>query len=616
MADRSDIDEVRSRTDIVSLVERYVTLRRAAGKLKGLCPFHSEKTPSFVVSPEIGRWYCFGQCGEGGDVFKFIQKIENLSFPEALERLALQAGVTLTPRSPRPAPGQTGGSSAPEPGEKDRMYRVNALALRFYRDVLARSSVAREYLQERGLAHAVQEDFALGFAADEWDGLCRFLMQKGAPLPDAEKAGLIAIGERGPYDRLRGRLIFPIFDVQERPIAFGGRLIAEARPGQPKYWNSPETPVFSKSKTLYGLSRARKAIAAREQAIVVEGYTDVIACHQAGFENVVATLGTSLTEEHVQMLARLASVVLLAFDADSAGLKAAGRAAQIFEAQEVDVRVLDLPEGDDPDSLLKSGKRRVFEQAIETALPLTEYRIKRLIRKGPAETERDRVALFRKALPILATVPSILEREQYVKLLAPYHPHYGAGAAFAEEHIRQDIAGHMAGAGQSAAPYAARRAAPAVPAPPPGGGATSQAERHLLRALVSGDPALAAPVLEMLTADEFVSERARTLAAYLYAHYAQAGSLDAKEVLAALGEDPRADVLADLLMNSTGEPLTPATVAGEITHLKDWAKEQALSGLKARILEGTADGETLRRFAQLQSELRGTPKPAPAREGT
>ena len=281
-----------------------------------------------------------------------------------------------------------------EAGQKDRLRFINGLALRFYRDVLARSPVARDYLQERGLAHAAQESFQLGFAADDWDGLCRFLTRNGVSLADAEKAGLVTVGERGAFDKLRGRLVFPILDVHERPIAFGGRLIGEARPNQPKYWNSPETPLFSKGREMYGLWRARKAIAAREQAVVVEGYTDVIACHQAGFENVVATLGTSLTEEHVQTLARLASVVLLAFDADSAGLKAAGRAAQIFEAQEVDVRVLDLPEGEDPDSLLKAGKRRVFEQAMETALPLTEYRIKRLIRKGPAETERDRVALY------------------------------------------------------------------------------------------------------------------------------------------------------------------------------------------------------------------------------
>ena len=618
MADRSDIDEVRTRTDLVSVVERYVTLKRAGRQLKGLCPFHQEKTPSFVVSPEIGYWKCFGSCGEGGDVFKFVQKIENLSFPEALERLALSAGVTLTSRQPRAAGGGGETSVQSEAGSKDRLRYINGLALRFYRDLLARSPAARDYLQERGVAYAAQESFQLGFAADEWDGLCRFLTRNGVSLADAEKAGLVTVGERGAFDKLRGRLVFPILDVHERPIAFGGRLIGESKPNQPKYWNSPETPLFSKGKEMYGLWRARKAIAAKEQAVVVEGYTDVIACHQAGFENVVATLGTSLTEEHVQTLARLASVVLLAFDADSAGLKAASRAAQIFEAQEVDVRVLDLPEGEDPDSLLKAGRRLVFEQAMETALPLTEYRIKRLIRKGPAETERDRVALFRKALPILATVPSIVEREQYVKLLAPYHPHYATGAAFAEEHIRQDIAGHMAGlSGGSSGPtpYYPRRQSQPAPQPPRGGGATEQAERHLLRALVSDDPALAGLALMEITAAEFVTERARSLASYLYEYYIQNGTLDPKEVLARLGDDPRADILAELLMNSGEEPLTPEALAGEIEHLKGRAKETTLSGLKARILDGTADGETLRRFAQLQSELRGTPKSPLPHEG-
>ncbi len=624
MADRSDIDEVRTRIDLVSVVERYVTLKRAGGKLKGLCPFHQEKTPSFTVSPEIGRWYCFGSCGEGGDVFKFVQKIENLSFPEALERLALQANVTLTGRG-GPRDSSSGDHPRSEAGEKDRIYRINAVALRFYRDVLARSSVARDYLQERGLVHAVQEAFSLGFAADEWDGLCRHLTQKGVALADAEKAGLVTIGERGTFDKLRGRLIFPIFDVQERPIAFGGRLIAEARPGQPKYWNSPETPVFSKSRTLYGLWRARKAIAAREQAIVVEGYTDVIACHQAGFENVVATLGTSLTEEHVQTLARLASVVLLAFDADSAGLKAAARAAQIFEAQEVEVRVLDLPEGEDPDSLLRSGKRLVFEQAIENALPLTEYRIQRLIRKGPAETERDRVALFRKALPILKSVSTTPEREQYIKMLAPYHPFFRK-AAFAEQQIREDIAAQMAGQssqnGSAQASFSGgngsyetrRRPAP-VPVPPTGGSATEQAERHLLRAMVSADPALAGSALEAIMPSEFASEWARALALFMQERYQQGEPLEPKAVLAALGDDPRADTLVGLLMNSGEEPLLPESLAGEIAHLKDRAKEQALAGLKQRIAEGTADTETLRQFARLQSELRGTPKSPAGREG-
>ena len=619
MADRSDIDEVRTRIDLVSVIERYVTLKRTGGKLKGLCPFHQEKTPSFTVSPEIGRWYCFGSCAEGGDVFKFVQKIENLSFPEALERLALQANVTLMGRGRSDtARGENGGFRS-EAGEKDRIYKINALALRFYREVLGRSPVARDYLQERGLVHAAQENFSLGFAADEWDGLCRYLTQKGVALADAEKAGLVTIGERGTFDKLRGRLIFPIFDVQERPIAFGGRLIAEARPGQPKYWNSPETPVFSKSRTLYGLWRARKAIAAREQAIVVEGYTDVIACHQAGFENVVATLGTSLTEEHVQTLARLASVVLLAFDADSAGLKAASRAAQIFEAQEVEVRVLDLPEGEDPDSLLRSGKRLVFEKAIETALPLTEYRIRRLIRKGPSETERDRVALISRAIPILAAISTTVELERYVGLLAPLHPLHDVSRAYAEEQIRRDAANFSVKQSAEQTSYArtSLQSRPrALPQPASGGSAAEKAERHLLRAMVSDDPALAGLAIELVTPEDFVSEKARTLADFLLERWRSGQSLEPKAVLSALGQDdPRADMLTDLLMNSGDEPLLPEALAGEIVHLKDRAKEQTLSKLKQRISDGTADTETLRQFAQLQSELRGTPKSPAGREG-
>ncbi|MBV9849213.1 MAG: DNA primase [Armatimonadetes bacterium] len=421
MADRSDIDEVRRRTDLVSVVEKYVTLKRAGKGLTGLCPFHQEKTPSFHVSPEIGRWKCFGQCNESGDVFKFVQKIENLTFPEALERLALHAGVTLT----RPAPPGlgAGGAARPAGDERERLYRINALALRFYRGILAKTPPALEYLRGRGIAHAAAEAFALGYAPDAWDMLAAHLARQGVDLADAERAGLVGKSERGShFDKMRGRLVFPIFDVQDRPIAFGGRLLGTAGPGAPKYWNSPETPVFSKSRTLYGLGRARKAIASEGRAVVVEGYTDVVAAHQAGFENVVATLGTALTEEHVKILARLAPVVLLAFDADSAGLKAAFRAAEIFEAQDVEVRVLGLPEGEDPDSLLHAGRRSDFERAMDEAMPLVQYRLERLIRKSDTGTEGGRLALFKKALPVLASVPSVIEREQYVKRLAPYHP--------------------------------------------------------------------------------------------------------------------------------------------------------------------------------------------------
>ncbi len=612
--DRRDIDEVRARIDIVSLIEPYVTLKRAGRVFKGLCPFHQEKTPSFTVDPALGRWHCFGSCSEGGDIFKFVQKMESLSFPEALERLALRAGVTLARQQAREA--RTPGAAAPalsEAGERDLLYRINALALGYYRDRLKRAPQAQEYIRGRDLAYSVQEGFLIGFAPDEWEGLATFLAQKGVAMADAERAGLVSQSERGGwFDKLRGRLIFPILDVQERPIAFGGRLIGDAKPGQPKYWNSPETPVFSKSRTLYGLWRARKAIAATGQAVVVEGYTDVLACHQAGFENVVATLGTSLTEEHVRILARLAPVVLLAFDADSAGLKAAGRAAEIFEAQEVDVRVLDLPEGDDPDSLLRAGKRQAFAQALENALPLTEYRIKRLVRRGPAESERDKVALFKKALPILASVPSMVEREQYVRLLAPYHPHYAAGAAYAEEHIRQDVASYgrsgQSGAASGAANWtAARRSQPAVPRPR---GATEQAERHLLRALVEGNPELAGRVLAGLCPDEFLTAEGRALAAALYAaydgSYGTEDAPDARALIAAIADESLRERLTMLLMETEAEPLTQALLDGEMAQLKRRAKEGHLRALKAQMDAGAASEEMMRRYASLYGELKGT----------
>ena len=611
MADRSDIDEVRRRTDLVSVVEKYVTLKRAGKGLAGLCPFHKEKTPSFHVNPELGLWKCFGQCSEGGDVFKFVQKIENLSFPETLERLALRAGVTLTPRGGQ-HPSQPDRPAGGSGDERAQLYRINALALRFYREMLMKSPAAQEYLRGRGIDHAAAEAFALGFAPDSWDLLATHLTRQGVASADAERAGLVSRNDRGGYfDKLRGRLIFPIFDVQDRPIAFGGRLLGEAGPGSPKYWNSPETPVFSKSRTLYGLGRARKSIADVGRAVVVEGYTDVVAAHQAGFENVVATLGTSLTEEHVKTLARLAPVVLLAFDADSAGLRAAFRAAEIFEAQDVEVRVLDLPEGEDPDSLLRAGRRLVFERAMDEAMPLVQYRLESLIRKGDTQTEPGRLALFKKALPVLASVPSVIEREQYVKRLAPFHPQYSAGAVYAEEHIRQDVASYQSGrmGHASAVPVPAYVPAP-MQAPPRV--AAEQAERQLLRALVAGDPALSETVLNRLTPEEFWTEQGRALAARLFGAFAADFEPDMRAVLADLESEDAAlaNALTDLLMDEGDVPLSPLMLEGDIAHLETRAKQRQLKVFKEQIAQGQVDSVLLTQYRNLQKELKGMPAPA------
>jgi DNA primase len=602
MTDRREIDEVRTRTDIVSLIEQYVTLKRQGNVYKGLCPFHNEKTPSFNVRPDMGTWHCFGQCGEGGDVFKFMQKIENLSFVEALERLALRAGVTLTPFGGQP--GETGQRTGP--GERERLYQVNALALRYFRELLARDKYAQDYICQRKLDGAAKETFLIGYAPDVWEGLVGYLSRYKASLADAEKAGLVTRTERGFTDKMRGRIVFPILDVQERPVAFGGRLMGESRPGLPKYWNSPETPVFSKSRLLYGLWRARKAISAAGFAIIVEGYTDVIAAHMAGFENVVATLGTALTEEHVKVLGRLAPQVRLAFDADSAGLSAAYRAAKMFEAREMQVSVLDMPAGEDPDSMIRAGRRDEFARCIENAVPLVSHQIQSLVRKADLSGEPGRIELFRKAMPIIAGIASAIEREQYVRQMAQYHPRFSSGSTLAEAQIRQDVSAYRSRAAVSSTAGGAPReaAGPASKGQPQE--ATDVAERQLLRALISGDADLTAQVVTNVGADEFLSPPARKLAARLYEHYAANGDIAPAELLGAVQDDDLLELLTGLGAEDPAV-LTPAAIDDDIARLRSLATARELARLKAQIEQGAVDQSVLREFHRLhslQSELK------------
>jgi DNA primase len=451
MAGQYEKELVKERSDILQVIAPYVALKRAGRLWKGLCPFHNEKTPSFSVDPDRKIWHCYGQCSEGGDAIKFLQKVENLTFAEALERLAIQAGVTLTPFKKegygrRAGSGSASGESAAsgQISERDRLYAAVECAARFYEGMLDRSTDARAYLQGRGIAHEAQKQFRLGYASEDWDALPQFLLRQGVSTQDALTAGLLASSDKGSYyDKLRGRIIFPILDVQERVIGFGGRLM-EAVEGRPKYLNSAETPLFSKGRTLYGLWRARKAIAESDRAIIVEGYMDVIAAHQAGIENVVAALGTSLTEQHAQILGRFAQRVLLSFDADAAGLKAAQRAAHIFAARDIETRMMDLPEGEDPDSLIRAGRVSDFAKAVETALPVAEHHLRKIVARPSLvnSAEPERLAVFRReVMPILRSTKSVIERERYIRLSAPLHPYFSTGSAYAEEQIRQEIEG-------------------------------------------------------------------------------------------------------------------------------------------------------------------------------
>lgn len=361
------VDEIKSRLDIVEHISDHVALKKAGANYRGLCPFHAEKTPSFMVHPEKQIFHCFG-CGAGGDIFGFTMKHENLTFAEALRLLARKAGVPLK----REDPG--------ERSERDAMKAALAEAARYYSAQLERSGPAKEYLSGRGLTGESLRAFAIGYAPEGWHNLFNHLRKKGFGEAVIMKSGLAVSGAKGPYDVFRGRVIFPIADIHGETIAFGGRVIEG---GEPKYLNSPETPLFKKGDTLYGLQMAKEAIRQRGFSVLAEGYLDVIMCHQSGIANAVAPLGTALTPGHARRLGRYAPELVLVFDGDAAGTAAARRSLPIVFAGGLKARLMMLPAGEDPDSLLRARGPEHFEGLLKDALSPVDFLLR--ASEGPVE---------------------------------------------------------------------------------------------------------------------------------------------------------------------------------------------------------------------------------------
>jgi DNA primase len=492
--------------NILDVIAPYVALKRSGPVWKGLCPFHSEKTPSFTVNPDRGGWYCFGQCATGGDAFKFLEKIENLSFWEALERLARMAGITLTENR----------DTRVEVGQRERLYLALEAATSFYQEALSQTPHARQYLFDRGVTQETQNSFRLGYAPEDARDLPSYLNAKKIDLKDAVEAGVVARGSSGPYDKMLGRIVCPILDVHDRPIAFGGRLMQDVK-DRPKYLNTAETPLFSKGRTFFAMSRARRAMADKGYAVVVEGYFDVISAHQAGFENVVATLGTSLTSEHADMLARHVSRGVLAFDADAAGLKAAQRASAVCEAKEFEALVLDMPQGEDPDSLLRAGRTVDFQKAIDSAVPIREFQLRALVGHYQSRvglSERDKAAIFRREImPLLRSTQSVIERERYIRMAAPLHPFFDQGSALAEEQIRQEIDGAQRLQAPTRGAWRRERTTrPQTPITAPRQSGLQNAEENILRGMISEDETISKMVREGVTVEMFVTPGHREMA--------------------------------------------------------------------------------------------------------
>ncbi len=392
------IQQIRDRVDIVDLVGRTVSLRKAGRNYKGLCPFHDEKTPSFNVNPDRQSFYCFG-CHEGGNAFMFLMKAENLTFPEAARSLARECGIEI--------PENRGG----ERGLSERLFEANDLAQARYRAALAApGNPAAAYLAERGLDAATIARFEIGFAPDSWEFVAHALREQGIPAEVGERAGLLAARKTGGhYDRLRGRVVFPIRDVRGRVIGFGGRALGSEQ--EPKYLNTPESPIFRKREAFFGFPLALEAIRRLDRAVVVEGYFDLIALHRAGVEGVVATCGTALTAEHARNLRRRGRHVVLLFDGDEAGQRAVERSMELLLPTGLRVRAAALPAGEDPDTFLAAQGADALRALVEAAPPALDLIIHRAVARG-CRTPWQKADAVASLAGLLRLVPSPVERAE------------------------------------------------------------------------------------------------------------------------------------------------------------------------------------------------------------
>lgn len=402
--------KVKQAADIVEVISRYLPLKKAGRYYKCACPFHGEENPSFTVNPERQIFRCYG-CQEGGDVIAFLMKYQNLSFMEAVRELAERYNVAL--------PSERSGSEKERKQArslKDAVYRVNALAVQFYREKLAspQGAAARDYLQRRKLGGEIVKRFSLGWAPEGWDNLLSFFRARNVPADMAEKAGLLIAKRDGFYDRFRARLMFPIVDLQDRVIGFGGRTLGD---DLPKYLNSPETVVYHKGGSLYGLKNAQAEARSQGRLLLVEGYMDALALVNHGLENTAATLGTALTQDQLRLVKRAATTVVASFDSDEAGQKAVLRNAPLFFREGLNVSVLVLSPGDDPDDFINREGKEAILRKLEEAPALADFCLDILLREG-ADTIVGQTAALEGFKPVFQAMRNDLEKNRCVKILS------------------------------------------------------------------------------------------------------------------------------------------------------------------------------------------------------
>ncbi|MEK7280606.1 MAG: DNA primase [Nitrospirota bacterium] len=407
------VGKVKNRADIVEVIAGYLSLTKSGENYKGLCPFHSEKTPSFVVSPKKQIFHCFG-CGTGGNIFHFMMKIDNLGFPEAVTCVGERYGITVSDKT-------RDHKKSPAQKERDLLYEANNVAMGYYQESLYDREIgckSMEYLtKKRGLNTEIIQRFGLGYARNSWDGLFSHMVKRGWTPKDLELSGLILKrnDKNGYYDRFRNRVIFPIRDISGRVIGFGGRSLDDSLP---KYINSPETPIYIKGKNLYCLDKAKEGVSRENGLIIVEGYFDAIRLHQEGLRNVVATLGTALTSSHLEMIKRFTQRVYLIFDPDPAGIKATIRTIGFFIDYDISAAVVSLPEGTDPDSFINRFGREKFDEALRGSKQIIDFAFYSMMKDIDSNEIDKKKTLLRAIIPLVLRIENSVEKTHYLRLIA------------------------------------------------------------------------------------------------------------------------------------------------------------------------------------------------------
>ncbi|HZI17725.1 MAG TPA: DNA primase [Pyrinomonadaceae bacterium] len=592
------IDDLRRQADIVRVVSDYVSgLKKKGANWMACCPFHQEKTPSFSVNPSKGIFYCFG-CGKGGSAFNFVMELEGVAFPEAVRIVAEKTGVAL-PQMEEDKRFET------RRKEADEVIELNSWALEFWErqlgEEMAEARAAREYVEGRAISDETRAAFRLGYAPNSWDALGNYLKGRGAGIGQIERSGLVVKKESGGYyDRFRGRLIFPVFDAQGRPVAFGARAV---RPGdEPKYLNSPETAAYTKGRHLFGLNLTRDEIRRKKFAILVEGYLDLVIPYQFGVRNVVAGLGTALTTEQAKLLRRFAPRVVINYDGDRAGVKAALRAVEVLLPEEFEVKVLVLPEGSDPDEFLRAHGSEEYNRRRGQAVPHIQFVLDQALKDRNLRQPAQKAEAVEEVMPFLRAVRDPIQRREYFDIAMDT-------LRVEEPSLRRDLWKQMGGRHGAPAPNAPTaaevraRVVRAETAPP------TVAEQRLLELLIH-DAELRRMVLPHLEPGDYEALPTAAVYAALVELERRGEPVEFAPLSDLVGDDPvAADLLPPLLMTeperAEGEAADAFIAEAEscLTTLRRMQVERRIRELSVEIAAAERAGDEARRDELVMLDL-------------